>query len=273
MLHIEALDRITDTAIAAAGKTLPTDTPAILLPAGIGAQSLEYLQDHRSRFRGVLTTNSLADFCQYVSEEAPFHTQVSGFIDADSMACTAFFNLGTTEEPGHADHRAKLSLKPTAAYTALQQIAGKRLAQQELAEWMEDWNDYLTVTTSQGEPLAVAAAVQKVRTITIKASAERTSTESNFGAQRSALDSIEAAHADKQPDVITFRFSPYQDLKEHDFTLRLSILTGEDKPVLKLRWVQEEAQKEAIAQEFKERLKTDLESVAALTLGNFNPGN
>lgn len=274
MLSVEALNQITALSIAATGSSVHTATPAVMVPEQFRIESLERFEENRARFRGVLVTNSVDDFCQYVTQQQALQLDypVLGYIDAQAMACTTFFNLGDHHTPGHADHKATLTLKPTAAYQALQQIAGKQLSQQQLAEWMEDWHDQLTVSTSQGENITVAAAVQKVRTITIKASAERTSSESNFGKQSSAMDSIEAAHADQQPDVIMFRFRPFEDLQERQFTLRMSIITGGDKPVLKLRWVQEEAVKEWIAQEFKERLKADLNGIATLTLGTFNPG-
>lgn len=49
------------------------------------------------------------------------------------------------------------------------------------------------------------------------------------------------------------------------------MLTGDDKPALKLRWVGEEQQREHIAQEFKDTLAAELGAAAVLTLGTFNP--
>lgn len=275
MLTVDALNQITATHAAAAGRELNTHTPAILLPEHYSVQQLEKLQEFRSRFRGSMTTTSLPDFCAHVQrrvENKGPDDVADGFIDADTMSCKVFFNLGDEESPGHADDTASLKLKPTAAFAAVRGLAGQRLSQSQLAEWIEDWASFLRVVGTQGEDIPVGVAVQKIRTITVKATAERTSTESNFSAGRSTMDQIEAAHAEQQPADLLFTCSPYEGLSPRTIVLRLSIITGE-KPTLVARWVQQEAQEEEIAQEFKEVLRSDIGRIANLTLGTFSPGN
>lgn len=275
MLTIEALNQINATHTAATGRKLDTFKPAILVPEHYAVKNIEHLQEGRSRFRGGMATRSMPDFCAYVERRAnEFEGEPTpcGFIDVDSMRCKVFFNLGDVGQPGHADDTAELQLKPTAAFAALHQVAGKPLSQAQLAEWMEDWAANLKVVGTEGESITVGVAVQKIRTIKIKATAERTSTESNFGAERSAMDQIEASHAEQQPADLLFTIKPYEGLLERTFTLRLSIITGE-KPTIKPRWVQQEAQEEEIAQEFKQVLKQQIGGFANLTLGSFNPGN
>ncbi|MDT4823271.1 hypothetical protein FQZ97_564920 [compost metagenome] len=269
MFNKDALQLILDHHAATAGKDLGTDTQAILLPESLRVASLEHLQPGRSRFRGLMSTSSLADFCAYVLARTEPGTQ--GFVDQDAMSCRAIFNLGDTDHPGHADDAASLQLKPTAAYQALQALAGRNLSQKELAEWMEDWNPYLTATvgeTSMGMPQAIAA----VRNITIKAASERNHQEGNFNASRSAMDTIEAQSQEQLPEALHFSLVPYEGLGQRTLTLRLSILTGGDKPSLKPRWVGEEIQREEIAQEFKRVLSEKLGDNAVLYLGNFNAG-
>lgn len=273
MFTIDALNQLTSTHAAATGRPLDTHTPAIIVPDNFMVQNVEHLEELRSRFRGTMSTQSLPDFCTYVerrAKESDRHTP-QGFIDADSMSCRMFFNLGDFVEPGHADDTSALTLKPTAAFASMLAIAGKRLGQTELAEWMEDWSAALKVTSTNGEDIPVGAAVQKIRTITVKATAERTSNEGSFNSSRSAMDRIEAAHAEQQPNDLLFTIKPFEGLQQRTFTLRLSIITG-DKPQLVARWVQQEAQQEEIAQEFKEKLTSEIGGFAQLTLGNFNPG-
>jgi uncharacterized protein YfdQ (DUF2303 family) len=54
-------------------------------------------------------------------------------------------------------------------------------------------------------------------------------------------------------------------------TLRLSVITSGSQPVLKLRWVGEEVQREDIAQEFKAVLQEKIGGAAVLSLGAFDP--
>ncbi|SFK45734.1 DUF2303 family protein [Azotobacter beijerinckii] len=271
-LSKEALQLIIDNAILAADNLPDTDSPVAYLPEGTTVVDMERYQAARSRFRGALTTASLADFAGYVLDRRGEENPAKGFVDQDAMRCVVFFNLGNELIPGHADDTATLTLKPTAAYRALQAIAGEQLSQKALAEWMEDWHANLMAESEAGETMSTVQAIAAVRNITIKAASERTHVEANFAAQRSAMDAIEAKSQETLPGALHFTCIPYEGLGQRVITLRLSILTGGDKPALKPRWVGEEQTREEIAHEFKAVLATEIGDAATLTLGIFNPG-
>lgn len=263
----DALEHI--LAQAHAATTLPaTLVPVTALPEDVKIHNLEIFQALRSRFRGTLNTNSLRDFANYTISRNGAEAQ--GFINQDDMSCKVFFNLGDEITPGHADDVAILKLKPTAAYKALQEIAGKKLSQRDLAEWIEDWHLSLVAGKEGGGTMTISAAIASVRNITIEARSSATSSEHNFGASRSAMDSIEAASAESRIEALFFELIPYEGLGTRVFTLKLSIFTGDDKPTLKLRWAGEEQQVEEIAQEFKTTLAKEVGGSATLTLGTFN---
>ncbi|SDH48826.1 DUF2303 family protein [Pseudomonas panipatensis] len=266
----EALQLVLANAVAAANVRVTGSAGAMaVVPEGFKLQNLEKLEAHRNRFRGALTTSSLADFVTYVNERANEETR--GFVDKDSMSCRVIFNLGDTSQAGHGDDIATLTLQPTAAYAALQAIAGQRLSQKDLAEWMEDWRDFLKAVTPDDQEMNLVQAIAAVRNITIKASSERTTVEGNFNASRSAMDQIEAASQDTLPGSLIFTCQPYDGLPLRNFVLRLSVLTGEAKPVIKPRWVAEQQVREEIAQEFKDLLSADITSTD-LTIGTFKVG-
>lgn len=267
-LSKEAIQHLETTAIAAASVMPHQQIPTIALPDDMTIHNLERFADERARFRGELLTSSIADFSNYVINHG--EETIAAFVDQDRMACRAFFNLGTQSQPGHGDDTALLALKPTAAYAALLAVAGKPLAQRDLAEWMEDWAHCLAAYDS-GTEMPVPAACAAVRNITIKAGSERTHTEHNFGASRSAMDEIEAKSQDRLPTDLVFTTLPYEGLEPQCITLRLSVITG-DKPVLKLRWVREEAQREEIAQNFKRVIQQEIGGSATVTLGTFRLG-
>jgi uncharacterized protein YfdQ (DUF2303 family) len=112
-----------------------------------------------------------------------------------------------------------------------------------------------------------------VRNVTIKAASTANHSEHNFGASRSAMDEIDADSQESWIDAIRFMLVPYDGLTPTELLLRVSMITTEDKPVFKLRWIGEERQKEAIAQDFKEVLDIQLGDQVTLTLGTFNPGD
>ena len=267
-LSQEAIQIITDTALSAAGKTLSTYSPTAVLPEGVKVVDLEKYQVGRSRFRGVLSTNSLVDFSAYVKERAIEGAR--GFIDQDEMTCTLIFNLGTNVAPGHADDRAVLRLKPSAGYKAVQGMPARALSQKDLSDWIEDWNASLNATDEAGQTMSIAKAIAAVRTITIKASSESDHAVSETRTSRSAMDQIEATSKETLPASLVFSVVPYEGLSVRNITLRVSVITSGAQPMLKLRWIGEELQREEIAQEFKSVLETKIGEQVKLTLGNFD---
>jgi uncharacterized protein YfdQ (DUF2303 family) len=252
---------------------LATPTPAIVL--GNTVVSLENLQDGRSRFRGGLKTNSLADFVAYVKRDHGIDKalQPQTYIDASNLSASAFFNLGNHQNPGHADHTAQLKLEQTAAYRAVMAADGKRIDQKALAEWLEEWGAQLTVW-GVDEQIPVSFAINAIRSVTVKAVAESKTTVGNFSQARTAMEDIEAKASGltSLPHRIEFRFTPALGLSEQSADLRLSLIANpEEKPTFALRWIGREQVVEAIAQDFKRVLFEEIGESALLTIGTFTP--
>ncbi|KJK17139.1 DUF2303 family protein [Pseudomonas sp. 2(2015)] len=267
-LSKEAIQLITDNALAAAGKALATNTPTVLVADSTTVVDLERFQLGRSRFRGTYSTHSLADYSAYVVERA--EPAARGFIDQDNMSCIVLFNIGTPDLPGHADDRAVLRLKASAAFAAVQAVCGQGLNQKAMSDWIEDWIQHLTVTDENGTVMSIAKAIAAVRTITVKASSESDHAVGETRASRSTMDQIEASSKETLPAWLDFKVIPFEGLGEQVIRLRVSVLTGGSQPVLKLRWIGEESQREAIAQEFKAVLHVKVGASAVLSLGTFD---
>ncbi|MGE6790865.1 DUF2303 family protein [Pseudomonas guineae] len=276
MFDKETLRHIEAQALIAAAKPISIDggSNVVVLPDSVTMHSMEKYQPMRDRFRGNLKTQSLRDFSKYVERhnDADLGQEAGGFIDQDAMSATVIFNLGTPDEAGHGDDRATLTLKPSAAYTAVQSIVGKALSQQALAEWLEDWAPNI-IATAGDETLTIAAAISGIRKMTIKATSQRDSSVGDFSANRSAMDDIEAKSQETLPTAFLFQVVPFEGLGASSITLRLSVITGEAQPVLKLRWVGEEAQREGFAIEFKQVLEQEVGGFVPLTIGTFALGN
>lgn len=243
--------------------------PTALLPAGTGVESLERFALERFRFRGAMTTTSIEDFVRYSKGYASTTEKARCFIDADHMTARSVFNIGTLDNPGHADNVASITLKQTAPFRALLQINGERLKQKQIAEWLEDWSDYLLAFDSDGKTMQISQAAQAVRRITIQQATQQDHEDGDFSGKKSLMQSIEASSKDVMPVAFEFKCVPYEGLGERAFSLRNSLLTG-DEPRFVLRIVQLEAQEEAIASEFRDLLisKFDGESVETF-IGNF----
>ena len=271
----EAIKLIQESAIDASTSRIPGDFEdrIIALPTDYALHDLERYADGRARFRGALQTDSLADFTGYIKQrrEHDGGSAFPGFVNAEKLAATVYFNLGSSASPGHADDLATLALKPSAPYAGMLAVNGRPMPQKDAIDWLEDWAEHVRFFVHDGVEVSPSAAVTSLRKITIKSTTEATSSQEDFRATRSALEDVEARGASHLPTELHFTCTPYAGLPSRTFRLRLAVLTSGDKPQLVLRVRNLEAEKEAIAQDFKRALLSELEGVATLTIGTFTP--
>lgn len=264
-----AIHEIQNTAIAAQ-QQLRTEYPTVALPDTFKVHDLEQFQDGRNRYRGKMITTSLAEFAEYSNDQ----NGQKCFIDTETMIAKTFFNIGNEENPGHGDHTAQLKMENTAAFYELNRKNDTRLNQKEMAEWLEDWRDYIQTkgpASSNGEltDIGIIQALSAVRNITIKASSDSEHSDSDFGAARTTMDKIEANAKDQLPVGFVFKCVPYEGLDEREFFMRMSIIAGREAPVISLRIVKLEQHREDMALELKDKLGDTLEASVKRYIGTF----
>lgn len=278
-LDKEALEHIGRLAIGEAGtyNVELGDTNAIALPKDFELHNLEKYQQGRYRFRGSLTTASLADFVAFTKARKVEGLDCPGFIDADTLSAKAIFNLGTQQEPGHGDYTATLKMKETAAFAAALKADGQRFNQRDLVDFIVDWKEALTPYDAGAQPGEVTyapltRAIEAIRAVTITSKTETESTVGDLKASASTFDEIEAKSRLGLPSGFVFNGEPYLGLSKVSFLMRLAVLPGDGRapPALQLRIVQKEALQEGIAKDFKEVLIRELEGVSVLTIGTFS---
>lgn len=227
--------------------------PTAMLPKDVSVESLERFGLARFRFRGTMDTTSIDDFVRYSVGYASAEEPARCFIDAQNMSARSVFNIGTLENPGHADNVSTIKLKQTAPFRALLAINGDRLNQKQIAEWLEDWSDYLSAFDAEGNVMSISQAAQAVRRITIQQATQADHEDGDFSGKKSLMQSIEASSKDVMPVAFEFKCVPYEGLGERAFSMRNSLLKSSE-PCFVLRIVQLEAQEEAIANEFRDLL-------------------
>lgn len=294
-LNETALRFLADQAVNAHGPQEPvfvfdgrdndkTYKPTLILAPGQKLEDVEHLFPARSRFRGELTTTSVADFIAYTKNRvgpAPAAPKPV-FIDATHMQAKAFFNLGTESLPGHADDRAWLQAQATAAFNELRNVTGnggvnnKTLDQRGFAEFIEDWRDIVRPFNGVDDDGAytsttVQKAVMAVRKVSIEAMNRSDTAVGDLSAEQSTLARIEAKSTEALPIAFGFKCTPYEGLDERDFIVRVSILTGSKEPQFRLRIVRMEEHIEAMAQNLKHKLAEGLGEAAAIYVGVFKP--
>ncbi|MFY0199460.1 YfdQ family protein [Klebsiella variicola] len=243
--------------------------PTTILPDGTTVASLERFALERFRFRGAMDTTSIDDFVRYSVAYAQEEEKARCFIDADNMLARSIFNIGTLDNPGHADNVASIKLKKTAPFRALLAINGDRLSQKQIAEWLEDWSDFLLAFDAEGQTMDISKAAQAVRRVTIQQTNQADHEDSDFAGRKSLMQSVEASSKDVMPAAFEFKCIPYEGLGERRFSLRNSLLKS-GEPVFVLRIVQLEAQEEEIANEFRDLLIAQFDNKPVETfIGNF----
>lgn len=230
-----------------------TQIPTIIVPERYTVQDLEKYMPNASRYRLHFATSCISD---YVAYSLVHSNSGSGcFVEVDSMSALAVYDLGSVDIPGHKEHKSTISLKKTAAYKALLEVDGRQLGQKEAAEFIEDWCDNMIIFTSAGDNLKWQSAAARLRDMTIEAAREVGSQVGDFGESMSQMDRIEAKGKDTIPSAFEFTCEPYLGLDTRKFKMRLSILTGGDRPKIVFRILKLESQKEEMAEEFKDILE------------------
>lgn len=240
----------------------------VALPENFTERDLEKYLPRRRRARGLMTTDNLASFADYTKAHAEDGASV--FVDAEHMKAVAVLNLGTPKVPLHADNRAVLALKRTAAFSALLTVAnsGRGMTQTVASEFLEDWPDHIQCFNSDGE-ISPPKAIAALRKLTIEALRKLESSEQSLSASRSAFESVQATSSDPIPTTIYFKCVPYQDLAERLFVLRLGVLTGGDKPSISFRIVKAELHNEEMAQELAQLVSDALSGSFPVMLGEY----
>lgn len=239
MISPDTIDLLTQAqaisaAEAAVGAAATGCIGVVALPEKFKLHDIEAMLPARRRQRGNMSTSCIDSYCSYTEAHAELGTTV--FV-ADDMTARTVLNLGDQNNPGHADNLASLVLVKTAAYEAMLQINGKGIAQKDAAEFLEDWSDQLQFFrgTDPEETISRGQAIAAVRKITIDAVRKLESTSENLSESASAFEQVTASSKDPLPALVYFSCIPYEGLQERTFVLRLSILTGDEKPRIVLR--------------------------------------
>lgn len=242
-----------------------TQVPLAAVPESIRLSSLENYMPNAARFRMGYRTTHINDFIDYLKH---YDTQgATCFISPNTMSAKTIIDLGTLHEPGHKEHSAELKLKRSAAFDALLNAATERrgLSQKAAGEFIEDFSEHLRIFSKEGDTMTPAEASRSLQDLTIERARNVNSKVDDFAASMNAMDSIEAKNQHLLPAEILFKCIPYSGLEERQFKLRVSILTGDDKPRISLRIIKFETIEEEMAEEFRDKIVGETEGLHVKT--------
>ncbi|MGL6026389.1 MAG: DUF2303 family protein [Vibrio sp.] len=226
--------------------------PVAALPASFNLHDLEEFMPIRNQFRGTMRTANIDEFVRYHEEYQTEGNQC--FVNAEKMAATTIFDLGTQSLPGHCKHQANLELRKTAAFKALLNINEERLSQKKLAEWVEDYSEFIQAFSTAGELIDNAVASAAVRNMKFEARAGRESNVDDFSQHQSEYESIAVRTKEEFPMPAVFKFNcdPYLGLPPRTFEMRMSTI-GNETLILRIKKL--EQHQEEMSEEFQDKLQ------------------
>ncbi|ENW90526.1 MULTISPECIES: DUF2303 family protein [Acinetobacter] len=272
-----AVKQIADLAVAAQAN-LPVQVNGAasiaILPEGFKLHSTERFNDGRDRYRGAYQTSSISSFVEYVGYRNGSNDEnVQTYIETTrGLKARTFLNLGDVFTPGHGDDTATLTLEKKAEFARFEGINGNRIRQQQLIDIVDDWADFLSAHTEQGE-VELDKAIRALRKVKITKGSELDSQVRDFGHQVSALEKLEATGVDENlPHFFLLHTECYHGLNPRSVKLSLRIsANNDDAPGFVLRIVGEEALNESLADEFKGILTEKLAGQGRIFQGEFTP--
>lgn len=264
-----AITKIQETAVAEVLNKVKTDTPAVIAPENFQVIDLEHLQAGRSYFRGTFTTESIKSLEEYCTQQA---MDAECYVSRENMSAEVIFDIGDTVDPGHCMHKAKIALRKTADFKELLKLNGNRIGQQGLAEFLEDFRDQIIAhKDGEDETMDIRKALASIRNLKITASVDDEHTTEDFSASSSRMASVKATATHGNVAGFSFTCTPYHELLEYTFYVRLSLLTGREKPEWIPRIVQLEKREQEMSEEFQQAVRDAVEGQPIdVFLGEFN---
>jgi uncharacterized protein YfdQ (DUF2303 family) len=229
-------------------------TPSIALPNDYKLINLEQFSHAPARFRCTFNTTLIEEFIAYVNNNG---TSASGiFVNPIDATAHAIIDLGDHDKPKWGDHLACLNLKKLPEFAKLLDTQDKKLTQQELIDFAEDWQGNIQFIDEKNIDLDFRASINAIRRLTVNATQNNESTVGNFNASQSSMDAIEVKSAGATPPYgFIFLCQPYESFGTVTLICQLRALTDGKTVTLKYRITALEKTINNLGQEFKELLK------------------
>lgn len=246
------IKRIEELAAGAAPR-LDSHIPAQVLPGDSSVQSLEHLQEVPARMRSTFKTERIRDFVAYLKENAGVAAAV--FVAPDGGGALGVIDYGNQDAPRWGDHKAKLGMKRTPEFAAVERICEEALSQRDVIDWIEDWRDIIQPAVESGgeaTEVPIARALAAIRKINLKEAIDTGHEEGDFRNRRTAMEEIEASSGgDAIPGLYKVSCRPYPETITRTVYLRLAVMTSGREPKLRFRIIGHEALKQSVAEEIE----------------------
>lgn len=233
--------------------TLATDTPTAIIPGGNSVTSLENYMKRPSAFKSKFKTHFIQEFIDY-SKKNQGKNSVT-YIDTDESTAVSIFDHGYVSEPEWGHHKAQLTLKNTPAYLRLLGNNEISLTQQQLVDFLTDWDEIIWFYDAAGTKIQNKEATNRIRRLTINKNGSVEHQQGDFKSAQSAMESVEVKSGQNDlPARFDLLTPPHDGFKEISFSCQLRAKLDSDKINLTYRIIALETKKLEIGQEFKQKI-------------------
>ncbi len=234
---------------------------AVAVPKDWQIVSTEKYQQHPTRLRRKFSTARLPDFITYCESRCDEDASIL-FINPDVSAVTAIINHGTATDPEWGDDTATLQLTHTPGFAVFYDLTRRDQSQLAFINFLEDVNDGKTIflLDQDGAPLDISAGVAALRKVTVTSKSAATNEVQTMRSARSSMEEIEASASDPLPALVRFSGEVFTGTQERTITARMSVLTGQEKPVFSFRIIGWELVLKSLADEIEAALKSKIKA-------------
>lgn len=246
------------------------NTAAVLVPDGYKLELTERLNKHPSRMRAQFAADSIAEFVGYVGEHADDLSRV--FVDPAQLEALAVLDYGIVDAPRWGQHRAHCKLRLDECYRDLRQALTTNLSPEAVVDLIldhpaafrfsavapEEWLEHAGATGADTDEGAMTPqqAVQALRKLKTHISRESAHESTDTSRNRSTLE--RAAVTNRVPLTLIAHCQPAPELDAREFLLRLRYRLEGDKPIVSLRLLHKGQVEQAIAADFRDKLRAAL---------------
>lgn len=214
---------------------------------------LEKYKDKPDFFRANFETSIIDDFCNYVNFNAKSSSGL--FINHLEGKAKIILDMGYVAEPEWGRHVARLSLRQTPEYIAIERFNDKTMEQQGFIDFLEDYAESIMFVEDNLEPMDLKQSIAKFRKLKIDATNTKTSDIGNYSHHASAIEAIEIkADNEAPPPKMEFTFIPHEGFEPISIYASIRAFSDSKKVMLKYRIIGMDLAKKKIADELIDKL-------------------
>jgi uncharacterized protein YfdQ (DUF2303 family) len=253
---------------------LDIELPVALVPHGVDLSDLRPFLPCPRAHTGAYRTDDLASFAAYLIEtaglasyadreavpavlenatEPPAARKAHVFVSPDGNSAHAVLSFGTAPVPAWHDLTADLVLEDSPAFAALKALVGKPVTQDQIVDFIDDWDQHCAFVRQDGSALDTAAARKEFVDLTVETLRKLKSSREDFKREVTATERLTMQPT--LPNRLIFTCAPWRGLLSVPVRVRLAASDSGGGVGLKLTLIGWGALREQLAEQLADEIR------------------